>query len=108
MDSSKHSWSGILVQYTEQTREDGTKFKVPHPITYQSGNIKGSQKNLSTSTKEVYIMIRCDHALLQKFVYSLTKTIKVDNWSQEIHSITPHIEFEHIKGKENVLADSLL
>ena len=24
-----------------------------------------------------------------------------------MHAITPHIEFEHIKGKENVLADSL-
>ena len=27
--------------------------------------------------------------------------------SQEIHSIIPHIEFEHIKGKENVLANTL-
>ena len=24
-----------------------------------------------------------------------------------MHAITPHIEYEHIKGKENVLADSL-
>ena len=30
MDSSKHSWNRILVQYTEQAREDDTKFKVPH------------------------------------------------------------------------------
>ena len=37
MDSGKHSWSGILVQYTKQAGEDGTKFKVLHPITYQSG-----------------------------------------------------------------------
>ena len=37
----------------------------------------------------------------------VTKNDKVNNWSQEIHSITPHIDFEHIKGKENVLADSL-
>ena len=36
----------------------------------------------------------------------MTKIDKVD-WSQEIHSITPHIEFKYIKGKENVLADSL-
>ena len=26
---------------------------------------------------------------------------------QEIHSITPHIDFEHIKGKGNGAADSL-
>ena len=34
---------------------------------------------------------------------------KVNSWSQEIYSITPHIDFEHIKGKgkENVLADNL-
>ena len=25
---------------------------------------------------------------------------------QEIYTITPHIEFKHIKGKENILADS--
>ena len=39
-DSSKHSWSGILVQYTKQIREDGTKFKIPHSITYQSGTFQ--------------------------------------------------------------------
>ena len=32
---------------------------------------------------------------------------KVNNWSQEMYAITPHIEFKHIKGKENVLVDSL-
>ena len=39
-------------------------------------------------------------------MYSVTKNDKVNNWSQEFHSITAHIEFEHIKGKENVLVDS--
>ena len=27
--------------------------------------------------------------------------------SQEMHTITPHIEYNHIKGKENILVDSL-
>ena len=40
-------------------------------------------------------------------MYSVTKNDKVNNWSQETHAITPHIEFEHIKGKNNVLTDSL-
>ena len=44
---------------------------------------------------------------LWKFVYSVLKNDKVNNWSQEMHAITPHIEFKHIKGKENGLADSL-
>ena len=39
-------------------------------------------------------------------MYLVPKHDKVNNWSQEIHAITPHIEFKHIKGKENVLMDS--
>ena len=79
MGSSKHSWSGIHVQYAEQTREDGTKFQVPHHITYQNRTFQGFQKNWSTLMKETYaiymlfckmvfylntghIMIRCDLA----------------------------------------------
>ena len=81
MDSSKHSQSNILVQYTEHLREDGTILKVPHPITYQSGTFQGSQKEWSALTKEVYaiymsfhkmvfclkeayVIVRHDHALL--------------------------------------------
>ena len=52
-------------------------------------------------------MVRCDHAPLWKFVYSVTKTDKENNWSQKIHAIIPHIESKHIKGKENILANSL-
>ena len=44
---------------------------------------------------------------LWKIVNSITKNDKVNNWSQEIHAITPQIEFEYIKGKENILVDSL-
>ena len=35
------------------------------------------------------------------------KNDMVNNWLQEIYTINPHIGFEHIKGKENILADSL-
>ena len=55
-DSSKHSCSGILVQYTEQAREDSIKFKVPHPIIYQTRAFQGSQKNWSLITKEAYVI----------------------------------------------------
>ena len=44
---------------------------------------------------------------LWKFMCSVMKNDKVHNWSQEMHAIKPYIEFEHIKGKDNVLADSL-
>ena len=45
--------------------------------------------------------------LPQEIVNLVTKNDKVNNCSHEIHSITPHIEFEHIKRKKNVLAESL-
>ena len=119
-NSSKYSWSGI--QYAEQTKDNATNIKITHPITYQGRTFQGSQKNWSTLTKEAYamymsfhkmvfylkeahVMVRCDHDLLQKIVYSVTKNDKVNNWSQEMHAIILHIEFEHSKGKENVLAD---
>ena len=54
MDSSKHSWSGILVQYVEQTKDNGTTIKIPHLIAYQSGTFQGSEGNWSTLTKEAY------------------------------------------------------
>ena len=46
-DSSKHSWSGILIQHTAQTKEQ-TKIKVPHPTAYQSDTYQGCQKNWGT------------------------------------------------------------
>ena len=52
-------------------------------------------------------MIQCDHSPLCKFVHSVMKNNMVNNWSQESHTITPYIEFEHIKGREIILADSL-
>ena len=35
------------------------------------------------------------------------KNDKVNNWSHDKCAITPYIDFEHIKGKGNLLADSL-
>ena len=52
-------------------------------------------------------MIWYAHAHLCKFIYSVMKNNKVKNWSQEIHAITPYIDFEHIKGIENILAGSV-
>ena len=46
--------------------------------------------------KDVHFMIWCDHAPLCKFIYSVMKNDNVNNWSQEIHAITPYIDFEHI------------
>ena len=37
----------------------------------------------------------------------MTKNDKVKNWSQEIHVITLNTDFEHIKGSNNTMTDSL-
>ena len=55
-DSSKHSWNGILIQYTEQTKENGTHIKVPYSIRYQSGTCQGCQKNWTTFTEDAYVI----------------------------------------------------
>ena len=62
MDSSKHSWSVILIQYTEQTKGDEAKIKIPHPITYQGSTFCSSQRTGVLWTKEAYAI---DNALLQ-------------------------------------------
>ena len=92
MDRSKYSCSGILVQYTDQIREDGTKFKIPQPLTYQGRTFQESQKNWSTLTKEAYaiymsfhkivfylemhIMVRSDHAPSKILCIQSQKVIK--------------------------------
>ena len=53
--------------------------------------------------KEAHVMVQCDNAPLWKFINSLTKNDKVNNWSQEIHAITLHIDREHIKKNKNIL-----
>ena len=57
--------------------------------------------------KDAHVKIRCDHATSCKIMYSVTKNDKVNNWSQEIHAITPCMDFECIKRKDNFLSDSL-
>ena len=57
--------------------------------------------------KDAHVRVRCNHAPICKFVYSVTKNDKVDNWSQDIHAITPYIDFEHIKGRDNILVESI-
>ena len=42
-----------------------------------------------------------------KVIYSVNRNDMVNNWSHEIHAITPYIDFKHVKGKENMLVDSL-
>ena len=96
-DSSKHSLGGILIQYQEQVKRDETILNLPYIITYKIGAFQSFEKNWSALTKEAYsiyvsfhkmvfylrdthVKIRCGHAPLHKFIYSVTKNDKGNNW----------------------------
>ena len=51
------------------------------------------------------ITLRSDHLPLKKFLRKMTLNQMVNNWSTEIESF--NIDFVHISGKDNVLADTL-
>ena len=93
-----------------------------HPVSYVNGLFWGSQLNLAVLTKEAYaiymsikkstfylagheIKLRIDHLPLKKFLRKMTLNNMVNNWSNEIESF--NINFVHISGKANVLADTL-
>ena len=105
---------GVLTQEFE-TEVKGKVVKELHPVTYVSGLFQGSQLNWATLTKEVkklafYIMdaditLRSDHLPLKRFLQKNTMNDKVNNWAVELE--TYRIKFVHIKGKSNVLANTL-
>ena len=51
------------------------------------------------------ITLRSDHLPLKKFLRKMTLNDIVNNWSTEIESF--NINFVHISGKDNMLADTL-
>ena len=91
-------------------------------IASQSGTFKGSQLNWATLTKETYAIymafhkfsyylegaktiLRCNHVPLCKFLSGKTMNNKVNNWGSELSNF--QIEFQHIRGKHNIMADAL-
>ena len=120
-DASKYRWAGVLTQsYTSVV--DGKSITMDHPVSYVSGLFHGSQLNWAALTKEAYaiymsikkstfyltgheITLRSDHLPLKKFLRKMTLNNTVNNWSTEIESF--NINFVHISGKANVLADML-
>ena len=93
-----------------------------HLVSYVSGLFQGSQINWAALTKEadaIYmsikkstfyltgheITLRSDHLPLREFLRKMTLNATVNNQSTEIESF--NINFVHISGKENMLADTL-
>ena len=120
-DASKYGWAGVLTQ-KHTSMVNGKEITMDHPVSYVSGLFHGSQLNWVALTKEAYaiymsikkstfyltgheITLRSDRLPLKKFLRKMTVNQTVNNWSTEIESF--NINFFHISGKDNILADTL-
>ena len=120
-DASKYGWAGVLTQ-SHTTVIDGKSVTTDHPVAFVSGLFKGSQLNWAALTKEAYaiymsvkklsfyliqadVLLKSDHLPLKRFLHKNTLNSKVNNWEMELDSF--NIWFEHIKGQNNIFADTL-
>ena len=120
-DASKYGWAGVLTQpYT--TTIDGKSTTTDHPVAFVSGLFRGSQlnwaalmkeafaiymsvKNLSFYLTDAQILLRSDHKPLEKFLVKNMLNSKVNNWAMELKAF--NIQFDYIKGSNNILTDTL-
>ena len=119
--ASKYRWAGVLTQ-SHTTVIDGKSVTTDHPVAFVSGLFRGSQLNWATLTKEAYaiymsakklsfyliqadVLLKSDHLPLKRFLHKNTLNSKVNNWAMELESF--NIQFEHIKGQNNIPADIL-
>ena len=120
-DASKYGWAGVLTQ-SHTTVIDGKSVTIDHPVTFVSGLFRGSQLNSAALTKEAYViymsvkklsfyliqadvLLKSDHLPLKRFLHKNTTKLKSQQLGNELESF--NIQFEHIKGQNNVLADTL-
>ena len=120
-DASKYGWAGVLTQ-PHTTTIDGKSTTTDHPVAFVSGLFRGSQLNWAALTKEAFaiymsvkklsfyltdaqILLRSDHKPLEKFLLKNTLNSKVNNWAMELEAF--NIQFDYIKGSNNILADTL-
>ena len=120
-DASKFGWAGVLTQ-PHTTVIDGKSTTTDHPVAFVSGLFRGSQLNWAALTKEAFaiymsvkklsfyltdaqILLRSDHKPLEKFLLKNTLNSKVNNWAMGLEAF--NIQFDYIKGSNNILADTL-
>ena len=60
---------------------------------------------MSFYLEQADVLLKSDHLPLKKFLHKNTLNSKVNNWAIELESFNIH--FEHIKGQNNILADTL-
>ena len=120
-DTSKFGWAGVLTQ-PHTTVIDGKSTTTDHPVAFVSGLFRGSQLNWAALTKEAFaiymsvkklsfyltdaqILLRSDHKPLETFLLKNTLNSKVNNWAMELEAF--NIQFDYIKGSNNILVDTL-
>ena len=120
-DASKFGWAGVLTQPHTMTI-DGKPTTTDHPVAFVSGLFRGSQLNWAALMKEAFaiymsvkklsfyltdaqILLRSDHKPLEKFLLKNTLNSKVNNWAMELEAF--NIQFDYIKGSNNILVDTL-
>ena len=120
-DASKFGWAGVLTQ-PHMMVIDGKSTTTDHPVAFVSGLFRGSQLNWAALMKEAFaiymsvkklsfyltdaqILLRSDHKPLEKFLLKNTLNSKVNNWAMELEAF--NIQFDYIKGSNNILADTL-
>ena len=103
-------------------RQDGKSTTTDHPVAFVSGLSRGSQLNWAALMKEAFviymsvkklsfyltdaqILLRSDHKPLENFLLKNTLNSKVNNWAIELEAF--NIQFDYIKGSNNILADTL-
>ena len=101
---------------------NGKQITTNHPVAFISGLFRSSQLNWAALTKEEFavymsvkklsfyltdaqILLRSDHKPLEKFLLKDTLNSKVNNWAMELEAF--NIQFDYIKGQNNILADTL-
>ena len=120
-DASKFGWAGVLTQPHTMVI-DGKSTTTDHPVAFVSGLFRGSQLNWAALMKEAFaiymsvkklsfyltdaqILLRSDHKPLEKFLLKNTLNSKVNNWAMELEAF--NIQFDYIKGSNNILVDTL-
>ena len=120
-DASKYGWAGVLTP-PHTTTIDGKSTTTDHPVAFVSGLFRGSQLNWAVLVKEAFaiymsvkkllfyltdaqILLRSDHKPLEKFLLKNMLNSKVNNWAMELEAF--NIQFDYIKGSNNILVDTL-
>ena len=114
-DASNNVYSGVLCQPINDNNDI-------RPVAYFSGTFTAQNKSWCATKKEAYAVLksikrfdyyrrgtkctlRCNHKPLEPFLTRGMKIAKLDRWAMLLQEYD--ITFVHIRGKDNILADTI-